>query len=206
MTSITTPYGAVNPEPADIKDLAMFWARMPAGATDALSNAGACRLARAYLDALDVINMHQSAERRRKVADDYAVQNQMSALLNFVEGQPQELRGPGHGVWDALLKRLQEIDLQFAPSAIRPSTEEAIVNAIRHIGVKAGVAATVYGEMCHEIRTILGSTDSTALQEEFKRRIAASEEDLKAKLKPYEDGQKASDALDIGSSSTSAKS
>lgn len=41
---------------ADIKELAMFWSRMPSGATDVLSNAGACRLARAYLDALDVIN------------------------------------------------------------------------------------------------------------------------------------------------------
>jgi hypothetical protein len=43
-------------EPSDILELAVFWSRMPSGATDALNNAGACRLARAYLDALDVIN------------------------------------------------------------------------------------------------------------------------------------------------------
>lgn len=45
-------------------------------------------------------------------------------------------------------------------SATRPSMEEAIVEVIRRIGVKGGIAATVYGEMCHEVRTILRATDS----------------------------------------------
>jgi hypothetical protein len=58
-------------DPADIKELAVFWSRMPSGATDALSNAGACRLARAYLDALDVINAAPISEKQEIPAELY---------------------------------------------------------------------------------------------------------------------------------------
>jgi hypothetical protein len=43
--------------------------------------------------------------------------------------------------------------LRAAPSLTQ--LEDAIVEAIRFIGVKSGIPATVYGEMCHEVRAKL---------------------------------------------------
>lgn len=43
------------------------------------------------------------------------------------------------------------------PLTAREALEEEIVSRIRYIGVKAGVAETVYGAMCHEVRCALAA-------------------------------------------------
>lgn len=59
-----------------------------------------------------------------------------------------------HGLHSVELKTLAG-RIRALPSAIAPSTVEKVVEAIRFIGVKAGVKDTVFGAMCHEVRCIL---------------------------------------------------